>query len=72
MHYTHAMVETIRARASAGGVDMLVTTEKDADKVAPYLTGADVCWAVRLDGGVGAGSFGGTVATRWKKTAGHA
>ena len=48
VHYTHAMVETIRGRASAGGADMLVTTEKDADKVAPYLTDADVCWAVRL------------------------
>ena len=48
VHYTHAMVEAIRARAKVGGADVLVTTEKDADKVAPYLTGADACWAVRL------------------------
>ncbi|MBA5868989.1 MAG: tetraacyldisaccharide 4'-kinase [Nitrospira sp. CR2.1] len=48
VHYTPAMMDDIRARARAGGADVLVTTEKDADKVAPYLTGADVCWAVRL------------------------
>ncbi|MBS0171404.1 MAG: tetraacyldisaccharide 4'-kinase [Nitrospira sp.] len=48
VHYTHAMVETIRARAKAAGAAMLVTTEKDADKVAPFLTAADACWAVRL------------------------
>lgn len=48
VHYTPAMMDDIRARARAGGADVLVATEKDADKVAPYLTGADVCWAVRL------------------------
>ena len=48
VHYTHAMMETIRARAAAGSVDLLVTTEKDADKVAPFLNAADDCWAVRL------------------------
>lgn len=48
VHYTHAMMETIRARAKAGGVDLLVTTEKDADKVAPFLNDDDACWALRL------------------------
>lgn len=48
VHYTHAMLETIRAKAQAGGVDLLVTTEKDADKVAPFLKDDDACWAVRL------------------------
>ncbi len=48
VHYTHAMMETIRARAHAGGVDLLVTTEKDADKVAPFLNADDACWAIRL------------------------
>ncbi|ODT45228.1 MAG: tetraacyldisaccharide 4'-kinase [Nitrospira sp. SCN 59-13] len=48
VHYTHAMMETIRARAHTGGVDLLVTTEKDADKVAPFLNADDACWAVRL------------------------
>ena len=48
VHYPHAMMDTIRARAAAGCVDLLVTTEKDADKVAPFLNAADDCWAVRL------------------------
>ena len=48
VHYTHAMVETIRNKAKAGGAELLVTTEKDADKVAPFLAAADACWAVRL------------------------
>jgi len=48
VHYTHAMMETIRARAQARGVDLLVTTEKDAGKVAQFLTAEDACWAVRL------------------------
>jgi tetraacyldisaccharide 4'-kinase len=48
VHYTHAMVETIRARAKRCGADLLVTTEKDADKVAPFLNSGDACWAVRL------------------------
>ena len=48
VHYTREMMETIRAKAKAGGADLLVTTEKDADKVAPLLAPEDVCWAVRL------------------------
>ncbi len=48
VHYTHAMVETIRAKAKALGAEVLITTEKDADKVAPFLTAGDACWAVRL------------------------
>lgn len=75
VHYTHAMVETIRARARAGGADVLMTTEKDADKVAPYLTGADVCWAVRLRTKVLSGQDRLEVLLRLdkeKKQAGHA
>ena len=48
VHYTDSMVKTIRARANACGTDLLVTTEKDADKVAPFLNPHDFCWAVRL------------------------
>lgn len=48
VHYTDGMVETIRAKAKARGADLLVTTEKDADKVAPFLNPHDGCWAVRL------------------------
>ena len=48
VHYTLPMMETIRAHARAAGADLLVTTEKDADKVAPFLGAEDVCWAVRL------------------------
>lgn len=48
VHYTGGMVETIRARAKASGTDLLVTTEKDADKVMPFLDSHDFCWAVRL------------------------
>ena len=35
VHYTDGMLKTIRAKAKACGADLLVTTEKDADKVAP-------------------------------------
>ncbi len=48
VHYTHVMVETIRAKAKACGADLLLTTEKDADKVAPFLGSNDSCWAIRL------------------------
>jgi len=48
VHYTDAMLETIRARAKQCKADLLVTTEKDAGKVAPFLHADDFCWAVRL------------------------
>lgn len=48
VHYTRGMIDTIRAKAKACGADLLVTTEKDADKVAPLLVAEDACWAVRL------------------------
>jgi tetraacyldisaccharide 4'-kinase len=48
VHYTAGMINMIRARANACGADLLVTTEKDADKVAPFLEPQDGCWAVRL------------------------
>ena len=47
-HYTQDMVRTIRSKAKACGAELLVTTEKDADKVAPFLKPDDECWAVRL------------------------
>ncbi len=48
VHYTRGVMETIRAKAKSCGADLLVTTEKDADKVAPLFTADEVCWAVRL------------------------
>ncbi len=48
VHYTRDMLDTIRAKAKAGGADLLVTTEKDADKVALLLGAEEACWAVRL------------------------
>ncbi len=48
VHYTPDMVDSIRTRAKAAGADLLVTTEKDADKVAPLFAPEDDCWAVRL------------------------
>ena len=48
VHFTRDMLDTIRAKAKAGGADLLVTTEKDADKVALLLGAEEACWAVRL------------------------
>ena len=48
VHYTDGMLKTIRAKAQACGADLLMTTEKDADKVARFLGSTDFCWAVRL------------------------
>ncbi len=48
VHYTDGMMKTIRTKAQALGADLLVTTEKDADKVAPFLGSTDFCWAIRL------------------------
>jgi tetraacyldisaccharide 4'-kinase len=46
--YSADMVNRIRQRAKACGAGILVTTEKDADKVAPFLEPHDDCWAIRL------------------------
>ncbi len=48
VHYTDGMLNTIRASTQACGADLLVTTEKDAHKVAPFLGPHDLCWAIRL------------------------
>ena len=75
VHYTHAMVERIRANAKAAGAEVMVTTEKDADKVAPFLTATDPCWAVRLRTEIVSGRDQLEALLRLdrqKKTAGHA
>jgi tetraacyldisaccharide 4'-kinase len=46
--YTAADLETVRERARHGGADMIVTTEKDAGKIAPLLKSGEQVWAVRL------------------------
>ncbi len=47
-HYTAEVVDRIRQRAKESGADLTVTTEKDAGKVAPFLSPRDAWWAVRL------------------------
>ncbi len=46
--YTQADLEDLRRRARQSGVEILITTEKDAGKIAPLLRPGDHCWAVRL------------------------
>lgn len=47
--YTKEDVEELRIRAAAAKAELIVTTEKDAGKLAPLLTPADgEWWAVRL------------------------
>lgn len=46
--YTAADLESVRERARRSGADMIVTTEKDAGKVAPLLKSGEQVWAVRL------------------------
>ncbi|MEW6247810.1 MAG: tetraacyldisaccharide 4'-kinase [Nitrospirota bacterium] len=46
--YSRTDLEDLRRRARQSGVEMLITTEKDAGKVAPLLRRDDHCWAVRL------------------------
>jgi len=46
--YAIADLEAIRADAKRMGADLIVTTEKDAGKLAPLLTRSDQVWAVRL------------------------
>lgn len=46
--YRPADLEDLRRRARQSGAEMLITTEKDAGKVAPLLRPDDRCWAVRL------------------------
>ena len=46
--YTKDDVERLRTRAAELHVDAVVTTEKDAGKLAPWLRPADPWWAIRL------------------------
>jgi tetraacyldisaccharide 4'-kinase len=47
--YTGEDVSNVRAKAAAVKADMIVTTEKDAGKLAPLLAPSDSdWWAVRL------------------------
>ncbi|MBM3815220.1 MAG: tetraacyldisaccharide 4'-kinase [Acidimicrobiia bacterium] len=46
--YTAADLEAIRAEGKRSGVDLIVTTEKDAGKLAPLLMWSDEVRAVRL------------------------
>ena len=48
VRYNSDVVETIRERARRCGAEVLLTTEKDAGKVATFLNSDDPCWAVRL------------------------
>lgn len=47
--YTAADLATVRARARRSGAELVVTTEKDAGKVAPLVEPGEPVWAVRLD-----------------------
>ncbi len=46
--YSTSDLEMVRERAGRCGADMIVTTEKDAGKVAPFLKPGEPVWAVRL------------------------
>jgi tetraacyldisaccharide 4'-kinase len=46
--YTTTDLESVRERARHSGADMIVTTEKDAGKIAPLLKSGEQVWAVRL------------------------
>jgi tetraacyldisaccharide 4'-kinase len=46
--YSAADLEAVRERARQSGADVIVTTEKDAGKIAPLLQPGEQVWAVRL------------------------
>lgn len=46
--YTHQDIERVRARAAELQAELIVTTEKDACKLAGFLQPTDNWWAVRL------------------------
>ena len=46
--YQAVDLESVRERARQSGADLIVTTEKDAGKVAPLLKAGEQVWAVRL------------------------
>lgn len=47
-HYGAEDVREIRIKAQAAGADIVLTTEKDAAKLPPYLAPDDPWWAVRV------------------------
>lgn len=49
-HHAYRADDVARLRARAGSVkaECMLTTEKDAGKVSPFLQASDNCWAVRL------------------------
>ena len=47
-HYRPDDVRRVRALAQAAGADMVLTTEKDAGKLAPLLPSVDGWWALRI------------------------
>lgn len=53
--YTKADVERLKVRAAEVNAEVVVTTEKDAGKLAPWLRQDDSWWAVRLATQVTAG-----------------
>ncbi len=46
--YDHSVLNDIRERATRVEADLVITTEKDAGKIASFLTPGDSWWAVRL------------------------
>lgn len=46
--YQHDDVLRIRAEAQTAGADLVLTTEKDAGKLQPFLTRDDSWWALRI------------------------
>ncbi len=57
-HYRPEDMTRLREAARRAGATALVTTEKDAVKVAPLLDQHDVCWAVRLGTALSVGDQG--------------
>jgi len=47
-HYTQHDVQHIRVNVKTTGVDIVLTTEKDAGKLSSFLTSDDPWWALRL------------------------
>lgn len=54
-HYTAAEVDGLRMTARAAKAELVVTTEKDAGKLAAFLKPTDAWWAVRLSTQVSVG-----------------
>lgn len=53
--YDGAVLSGLRERARRAGLDLWITTEKDAGKVKAWLEPEDPCWAVRLSTQIPAG-----------------